>query len=152
MDQFWEVKAGEDGEGGVGHVQVLQAVHQPLQNVGGDNFQWVVGQGELGQGGRTTECLLVNLVDGVERQVQVDDVLNLVEESVGDQLDPVPRQVQMLQTTLHWVKSLHWDFVEFIESHSENFKFCLAEETFRDIFNFVEREIKYSKVFLSIQH
>ena len=152
LDEFGEVKAGEDGEGGVGEVQVLQAVHQPLEDVAGDNLQWVVGQREVGQGWRTTECLLVNLIDGVERQVQVDDVLYLVEESVGDQLDPVARQVQVLQTALNRVESLHWDFVEFIESHSENFQFGLTEETFGEIFNFVEGEIKNSQVFLSIQH
>ena len=151
MDEKRKVKAGEDGEGGVGHVQVLQAVLQTLEDGGRDNLERVVGERKMDKSWRATEGLLVDLVDGVEREVQVDDVLYLVEERVGDEFDLVAGKVQVLKTALHRVERLHWDFTEIVESHSENFKFCLAEDTFREIFNLVVREIENSEVFLSVQ-
>ena len=146
------MKAGQDGEGGVGHVQVLQAVLQPLEDGGRDHLEGVVGERQVDQGGGAAECLLINLVDGVERQVEVHNVLYLVEERIRDKFDLVPSQVQVFQTALHWVQGFHWDFVKFVESHPENFQSGLAEDTLWEVFNVVEGEIQHSQVLLPAQH
>ena len=52
-------------------------------------------QREVDEGGGAAECLLINLINCIERQVEEDQVLNLIEERVRDEADFVSRQIQM---------------------------------------------------------
>ena len=75
-----------------------------------------MGQRELDQGRGTAKCFLIYLINCIERQVEENQVLNLVEKRIRDKSDIVPREVQVFQTALYWVQSFYGDFRKLIES------------------------------------
>ena len=122
------MERGEDCQGGVGHVQSLQLLLQPGKEGWGDHLDWVVGKGEVEKGGGGGESSVVNLVDVVVTQVQGDQLLDLVEQGVGDEGDVVVAEVEVPQAALHRVQRLHGDLLQAVERHLEDLYPCLLQQ------------------------
>ena len=125
------MERGEDCQGGVGHVQSLQLLLQPGKEGWGDHLDWVVGKGEVEKGGGGGESSVVNLVNVVVTQVQGDQLLDLVEQGVGDEGDVVVAEVKVAQAALDWIQRLHWDLLQHVERHLEDLDPCFLQEILR---------------------
>ena len=111
-----------------------------------------MGQRELDQGRGTAKCFLIYLINCIERQVEENQVLNLVEKRIRDKSDVVPRQVQVFQTALYWVQGFYGDFRKLVESHFENFKFSFLKQGFWEGRDGVVREVEDTEVFLLVEN
>ena len=132
-------------------VQRLQLLLKAGKEGRGDHLDWVVGQAEVEEGGRGGEGSVVDLVDVVVRQVQGDQLLDLVEQRVRDQRDVVVAEVQVAQTALHRVQRLDGDFLQGVERHLEDLHPGLLQQGLEQVGQLVVAEINNLELVLTMQ-